>query len=640
MKMHLILPTYQKCGQPLGQSLHLATLTTLTALMAVNSAPIYAENNLPEEMVVTATRSPQALNKSLRDVTVITENDIKTSGVADLAQLLAQQAGVEVASQGGAAKVTDLYLRGTNGKHTVILIDGVRVLSATTGAAALHHIPLEQIARIEILRGPASTLYGADALGGVIQLFTKTHAANSGWAASLGAGSYGLVKGSLSKSFQGSALVNQRPQLQGNLAVSAEANSGFSAKNAQSDTAWSAHNPDKDPYSNAAVTGKLAYQLSTNDALQAQFFYSNSSSDYDQSATGRDVEKSTLASGNVQLLNQFTPDWLSKLTLSLSQDLGRNELGDTTFSENDNYTTKVQTLNWQHDVNLSPTAGKISWGLEAQHQQVDSTIAYAETQRNTQAVFGIYGLSAGLHSVETALRYDNSDVFQGKTTGNLAYGYALNSDWRLRASAGTAYKVPTFNDLYWPRYGNPTLQPETAKSGELGVVWQSVGKSATLTYFNQIIDNLISYQGDTAYNQQAAIQGVTFSAKVSHEAWRLDFNATKQDAYDRELSRPLARRADFVSNFKLQYDLDAGDDLATLGAEWQYSGQRFDYVYGAGTQTLPAYHVFNVSANYPINRHWTLNARLNNLTNADTTQTYGYNTEGRNALLELRYQCL
>lgn len=633
MKTHLILQTHQKCGPALR-------LATLAALMALNSTPIYADNNPPEEMVVTATRSPQALNKSLRDVTVITENDIKTSGVTDLVQLLAQQAGVEVASQGGAAKVTDLYLRGTNGKHTVILVDGVRILSATTGAAALHHIPLEHIARIEILRGPASTLYGADALGGVIQLFTKNHSANSGWAASLGAGSYGLVKGSLSKSFQGNTLINQHPQLQGSLAISAEANSGFSAQNALSDTAWSAHNPDKDPYSNAAITGRLAYQLSANDALQAQFFYSNSSSDYDQSATGRDVEKSALTSGHVQLLNQITPDWLSKLTLSLSQDLGRNELGDPLFGDNDDYTTTVQTAHWQHDVQLSPTAGKLSWGLEAQHQQVDSSIAYAETERRTQAVFGLYGLTTGLHSVETALRYDNSDVFQGKTTGNLAYGYTLNPNWRFRASAGTAYKVPTFNDLYWPRYGNPNLQPETAKSGELGVIWQSVGKSATLTYFNQVIDNLISYQGDYAYNQQAAIQGLTFAAKMSHEAWRLDFNATKQDAYDRELSRPLARRADFVSNFKLQYDLDAGEELATVSAEWQYSGQRFDYVYGAGTQTLPAYHVFNVSLNYPINPRWTLNARLNNLTNADTTQTYGYNTEGRNAFLTLRYQGL
>ncbi|MBY0346228.1 MAG: TonB-dependent receptor, partial [Neisseriaceae bacterium] len=595
MKIQLISRAQSKRGQPLR--------LTVLILMAFNTTPIYAENQaIPEEMVITATRSPQALNKSLRDVTVITENDIKTSGVADLPQLLAQQAGVEIASQGGAAKVTDLYLRGTNGKHTIILIDGVRILSATTGAAALHHIPLEHIARIEILRGPASTLYGADALGGVIQLFTKNYAANSGWAWTLGAGSYGLMKGSLSKNFQGNTTLNAPPKLHGSFAVSAESNSGFSAQNALSDTAWSAHNPDKDPYSNTALTGRLAYQLSAKDALQAQFFYSNSSSDYDQSPTGRDVEKSALNSGNVQLLNQFTPDWLSTLTLSLSKDLGRNELGDTTFSENDKYTTKAQTLNWQHDVQLSPTAGKISWGLEAQNQQVDSSIAYAETDRRTQAVFGLYGLNAGSHSVETALRYDNSDVFKGKMTGNLAYGYTLNPNWRLRASAGTAYKVPTFNDLYWPRYGNPNLQPETAKSGELGMIWQSVGKSAALTYFNQLIDNLISYQGDSAYNQQATIQGVTFTTKVSYEAWRLDFNATKQDAYDRELSRPLARRADFVSNLKLQYDLDAGDDLATLGAEWQYSGQRFDYVYGAGTQTLPAYHVFNVSANYPINR--------------------------------------
>lgn len=164
------------------------------ALASIFSLPsLYAAELQVADTVVTASRTEQQLNDVIGDVSVISEEQILKAGQTSLVELLAMQAGIEVSHNGGVGKSSNVYIRGANPVHTVVLLDGMRINSATSGTTSLENIPLNQIERVEILRGPASSLYGADAIGGVIQIFTKSANGKPKINATVGLGTYGTA---------------------------------------------------------------------------------------------------------------------------------------------------------------------------------------------------------------------------------------------------------------------------------------------------------------------------------------------------------------------------------------------------------------------------------------------------------------
>ena len=600
----------------------------ITCLIAAGGCQAGWADDLPEfqgeEVVVTATRQQQPISKTLSDVSVITNEQLQRAAGDDLPTVLSRQAGIEIARNGGAGKVTDLFIRGTNSRHAVILIDGMRIVSATNGGTALSQIPVEQIDRIEIVRGPASSLYGADAIGGVIQIFTKKGSGPLAFNGSIGGGDHGTFRAAFG--------LNGKAESTGtaySLTVSREQTDGFSATN--SDSLYS-YNPDNDGYRNDAYNATITQDLAAGHTLGVTLYQSFGRNDYDQSPLGQDREKSRMTGQSVTLKDAFTDVWTSTLRYARTQDLTRNyNNGDM-----DDLVSKFQTTQnewtWQNDFDTKGY-GSFMLGVDYTDQHVDASTNYDQDSRTTKAVFAGYQGEFGRHLLQGSLRYDDDSQFGGETTGQAAYGFKFTDSWTGRVAYGTAYKAPTFNDLYYPRYGNPNLQPETSENIEAGLKWAAPGSKAELVVFHNVIDNLIIYQDTGSYSRDARIEGVTLSGQTTWKGIELAGNATYQDTLDRNTNRQLARRARAFGDLSASYDWGK----VITGVEWQLSGKRYDYPYGVPTQTLGGYGLVNLFADYEFVRDWHVTARVDNIGNKQYTTAYGYNTSGNSWFVSLRY---
>ncbi|MGL6071802.1 TonB-dependent receptor, partial [Craterilacuibacter sp.] len=280
---------------------------SIVALVSLALSPALFAAQTPvqaEEVVVTATRTATPVSKVLSDVTVITREEIEQSGVDSLPQILSRVPGVEVSQSGGKGKQTDIFLRGTNSRHALILVDGVRIVSATNGASSLQFIPVEQIDRIEVLMGPASSLYGADAVGGVIQVFTRQGKGAPSFYANFGAGSHDFFRlgiGAGGKVDNTAFSVN----------ISREQTNGFSAQNNKG----SNFDADNDGYKNNAYTANLTQTISAGHDISLRSFQTFAKNEYDP-----DQEKVRLTGQSIESKNAFTDEWTSTLRFSRSQD--------------------------------------------------------------------------------------------------------------------------------------------------------------------------------------------------------------------------------------------------------------------------------------------------------------------------------
>lgn len=599
----------------------------ITCLVAATGSYTVCADDLPEyqgeEVVVTATRQQQPVSKTLSDVSVITREQLDRAVGSDLPSILSRQAGIEIARNGGAGKVTDIFIRGTNSRHAVILIDGMRIVSATNGGTALSQIPVEQIDRIEILRGPASSLYGADAVGGVIQIFTKKGSGPLSFYGNIGGGDRGSFRAAFGLSGKAESTGTAY-----SLTVSREQTDGFSATN--SDSLYS-YNPDNDGYRNSAYNASITQDLMPGHTLGVTLYQSFARNDYDQSPVGQDRERSRMTGQSVTLKNAFTSVWTSTLNYARTQDLTRNYNNGDMSDMTSKYQTTQNQWTWQND--FATGYGNFMLGAVYTDQHVDASTDYEKDSRTTKAAFAGYQGEFGRNLLQGSVRYDDDSQFGGKTTGLAAYGFKFTDNWTARVAYGTAYKAPTFNDLYYPRYGNPDLQPETSENIEAGLKWAAPGSKAELVFFHNVIDNLIIYQDTGSYSRDARIEGVTLSGQTTWRGIELAGNATYQDALDRNADRQLARRARVFGDLSASYDWGK----VVTGVEWQLSGKSYDYPYGLDTQTLGGYGLVNLFADYEFVRDWHLTARVDNVGNKRYTTAYGYNTAGNSWFLSLRY---
>ncbi|RQO72776.1 TonB-dependent receptor [Aquitalea sp. FJL05] len=591
-------------------------------------------DNLPqfqgEEVVVTASRQPQSITKTLSDISVITRDDIEQSAVTSLPQLLARQPGVEVVSSGGAGSQASIYLRGSNANQTVVLLDGVRIVSATTGTTALENIPLDNIERIEILRGSSSSLYGADAIGGVIQIFTRQGSGAPRFNAALGVGDHGL--------FQSAAgVAGKLDNTAFSLQFSQQQTNGISATNAQS----SSYNPDRDPYRNLSYSANLTQTLAAGQELSLRLFQTNGKMDYDgYNSHGEDLQRSRQSGASLESKNSLTDNWTSTLRFSHSVDRQEHWTNGDMAQHADLYQTAQNEWLWQNDIHT----GLGNWlaGFDYTQQHVDSSTAFDVSERSNKAVFIGYSGEFGKHLLQASARHDQDEQFGGKTTGQLGYGYRLNEALTARASYGTAFKAPTFNDLYYPLdsygyAGNPHLQPETSRNAELALQYKANGSSASLTLFHNSIDNMIAITSDysTMTNiSHATIRGATLAAAKAVGNWDWSGSATYQDPLDHSGHQQLQRRARAYGQLAAAYDWGR----VTTGLEWQVSAKRRDTTDSGSNVWLGGYTLTNLYANYRFAREWTANLKLSNVFDRHYTTLYGYNTAGLGGYIGVSYQ--
>lgn len=599
--------------------------------------------NVPEfagdPVVVTATRQPQEISKTLSDVSVITREEIEESGVQTLPQLLARQPGVQFSSNGGPGNLTSLYLRGTSANHTVVLIDGVRIVSATQGVTALQNIPVEQIERIEVLRGPASSLYGADAIGGVVQIFTRKGEGIPRVNINLGVGDRGTFKA-------GAGVRGKSGNTAYSLQVSHAQSDGFSSQNANADTAFYVHNPDRDGYQNDSYTASLTQTLAKGHDLTLRLYQTFAKADHDESPAGQGQDRTDtkLTGQSLESRNVFSDIWTSTLRFAHSQDK------QETFTKG-NYdrraslfqTTQNEWL-WQND--LKTQLGQFAVGVNHTKQAVAADQVLTKNERTQKAVFVTYQGEFGSHLLQASVRRDHDSQFGGKNTGQLGYGYHLTENWLLRGSYGTAYKAPTFNDLYYPYVsygsfgsysGNPNLKPETAQNKELALEYRKGSMHFTATAFHNRISNLISYVADDVGNgtmmnvSKATIRGISLDGRAQWLGLSLSANATFLDGRDDMTGRWLARRARQQANATVSKDWER----FTVGGEWSAVGQRYDDP--ANQKPLHGYAVANIYADYRFAKAWTATARVDNVFNREYQRTNGFNTGGTGAFIGVRY---
>jgi vitamin B12 transporter len=576
------------------------------------------------ETVVTAGRVEQRLADSLRSVVVVTARDIESSGQLSLAQVLQQFGGVETAASGGIGSATSIFLRGSNSSHALVLVDGVRIGSATLGTTALENIPLGQIERIEIVSGPASGLYGSDAIGGVIQIFTKSARRSPG--ASVVAGLGTEATGSLRGSLAGAAGDTSYALAAGHYETDGH--------NATRETiSFGRFNPDDDGYRNTNASAKIAHRFGERHEVGASLLYSDGSTKFDNGPDTDDRTEQTLTTGSLHSRNRLTDRWESLVRLAR----GRDDSEAVGAFPGQFRTDQDQAL-WQNTVRLEGQS--IVAGLEYLAQEVVSSTPYDVTKRTVRSAFAGYTGEFGAHALEANLRRDDNSQFGSPTTGSVAYGLQVAKGARLRAVYGEGFHAPSFNDLYFPGFGNPDLKPERSKSTEVGLQLEGDAQRFAATAFDNRIEELIVFFFDPATQffgpanvAKARIRGVDLAWEGRIADLRLRAKATFQDPESADTGKQLPRRARQFGSFLASQRLGAW----TLGAEVVASSHRFETADEAPASRMAGYALANLTASWAFARHWQADLRWNNVTDKDYEQVQGYRTPGSNVFLSVRW---
>lgn len=594
---------------------------SLTALALASVLPCLAQAANQQiaaldTVVVTGARQAQRPEELLATVDVIDREELERAGPGSVLDLLARQAGIQITSNGGPGKSGSVYIRGSNANHTLVLIDGVRIGSLSLGTAPLQSLPISQIERIEILRGPASALYGADAVGGVIQIFTKRGEGEPLVELFGGLGNFGTSQA-------GFGVSGSNGPWSYALRASTYDTNGVSAKRATK-----LPDSDRDGYRNNTMGGNLGYQVAPGHEVVARVLHVEGRNWYDNGKANAH-EDATTDLVSLESRNQISSTWQSTVRVSQSRD-NNNTYAISSFS----YINSRQTqFSWQND--LSTAVGKFLLGYEYADQKLESSTSYAGTGRNISSLIAGWTASLDKHRFQANLREDNNSQYGDKLTYLLGYGYQITPALRASATLGTSFVSPTFNQLYYPGSGNENLKPEEGRNRELALRYEDKGTRASVTYFNNKIDNLITWMTVSPYKVQqtghARIEGWELAGSTLLAGYELSASVDLLNPKDEDTGMQLLRRAEQSGRLAVTRTFGA----FTVGTELIGVGKRFDDT--ANKTSMGGYGLVNLFGQYQIDRNWRLEARANNLLDKDYTLANGYNTLGANVFVGIRY---
>lgn len=622
---------------PAFRTLSLAIALGLPAVAAAQSSDSTTEL---DEVIVTGTRTEVSVQDSLVPAQVIGRAEIERSQARSLAELLRGRAGIGFSNQGGLGKITTLNLRGTESDHVLVLIDGVRIGSATAGLPALQDLPIEQIDRVEIVRGPRSSLYGSEAIGGVIQIFTRRGGKGLSRHFRVGGGSNNLRETSGGFSYGG-----ERGWLGADAAY--QKTDGI---NACRGTAGDPANPfgagcftdepDRDGYRNVSLNMRGGLRFGNAWTLEGNFLNADGKNEFDGSFTNRSETLQQVIGGKVR----YAPSD----TLNVVLSVGRNK------DQSDDYLdemfmgffqTRRDLASLQTDFGLAE-GQLLTAGLDWQDDVVKSDTEFAGTSRDNKAGFVEYQGTFGRHQLQASLRQDDNEQFGDHATGSLGYGLSLGKGLKLTASYATGFKAPTFNDLYYPFFSNPDLKPESSKSLNLGVAQYADNWNWTFNVFENRVDDLVSYDSSiflpnnidkarirgAEFTFDTQIAGFDISTQLSHVDPRNHTRTTPTGDANANYDNLLARRA--RNSGRIDVDRRLGD--FRIGTTIAGASHRYDDA--ANRVRLAGYGTLDLRVEYAINDAWTLQARANNVFDREYETVAWYNQPGREYGLSVRYQ--
>jgi vitamin B12 transporter len=591
------------------------------------ASPVAADTALLDHVLVTATRRAISAEQALPPVVVIGRAEIERSNAIDVAELLRYHAGIEIARNGGPGQVTSAFIRGANSNHTLVLIDGVKVNPGTAGGAALQNITPELVERVEIVKGPRSSLYGSEAIGGVINIITRRGEAARELGAHVQAGRYGL-RGA------GARVAARGEHIAGGLSATTLRTDGFPTYR-DSDEARGFENDAVNAWVRAdagALRLEASHWQAEGNTEYADFFRAPQDQDFENRLT------------RLQAAWQGR-DWRSQLTLARVID--HIDQGELAVDPEDFVRTERDLVDWQNDLDfirgLELTAG-LSLVRESTSGQsfgapLEETAGAGKADRDEDAVYLQAGFALGRHRFVAAGRHTDHDTFGGVNTWNLEWGAPLGDDWSATAGIGRGFRAPGTSDLY-AFGGNPDLQPEISRSVDFGLKYRPhPDHELGLALFHTEIDDLIEYfdpdgflgelPGRNENIGDARIRGVELGWRAQRGAWMMDTQLVLQQPEDRSTGEQLLRRAEQIATAQLTRSLGEHE----LGLQMLASGERRDF----GDVRLAGYVLLNFTAKVQLAERWALRARLENVLDQDYELVDGYNTPGRGIYASLAY---
>lgn len=571
-----------------------------------------------EVITVTATRSSLNINDALTSQVVITRADIELINPISVLDLLSTVPSIDIASNGGKGQTASVFMRGTSSDHTLVLIDGIRVSSATSGGTNLNNLTPELIERIEIVQGPRAALWGSDAIGGVIQIFTRELADGEMFAgASIGSDNYRKYKAGIGIS---------HGEGQTSVTINHEESDGFDVKN---DT-----ETDDDGYSLTSVAVKGQQHVTESLELDWLFTADRGDTEYDGSySNASDIKNHAWlvranyatnignALNNTVVLVGQNRDYSDSLKDGLSKGL---------------YETRRNQFSLVNNTQLSADV-QLNVGVDHYQDDISRTgNEYTQEERDTTGVFAHTLITNNDFSYEATLRYDDVENVDSETTYNLGVGYDINNNSRVVLNYGTGFKAPTFNDLYYPYGGNPDLTSELSESAELFFETTFAEVTTSLNFYHSDVDDLIVWTDGQSENfEHVIINGAEFTASYFGLGGQHDFNISYTDAEDQASNEQLIRRAKEKANYTFTTSV-ADADIYT---ELQYTGKRTDKAgWPSAIVDLDAFVQMNLGVNYAITPEFKLNARVTNLFDKEYETIKDYNTQGQAFYLGVTYQ--
>ena len=583
-----------------------------TSLATALSMPAIAEEQAP--IIVTATRTAQTTDNTLASVTVITRQDIERMQANSLVDVLQQTMSIDFVENGSYGKKSQIYMRGTNKDHVLVLIDGAKAGSMTTGEVRYSAIPLSQIERIEIVRGSRSSLYGSDAIGGVIQIFTRKGDGTSKTNFKIGAGSENTSSLNIGHR-GGDSETNYSIQLE---------HFNTDGINVRQDK-----NTDDDGFSNDSISANVQHKLSDKALLDVKVMHADGKTYYDGSPYTSDFFDDFIQQSiNASLNYTASKNWITKLTASQFKD--EREIFENNVAGNF-YNTKRQNLLWQNDFTLDESQ-LLTVGLNQQKDELSTNVVYGALTRTNDSVFVQYQWFGDSQNMTVGGRSDRYTEYGQQNSGNIAWGVELNKELRLHAAYATAFKAPTFNQQYNATSGNLNIKPETSTSAEVGITGSLTNGEWQVNAFQNDITNLIAYVSPRYENvDKARIKGLEASVKTMIGKWLTQANVSLLSPKDANTDKLLRRRAEQ----HLSISADRTWDNWGIGGTIVAKSERYDSV--DEKNRLPGYTVLNIRSTYKINKKWAVNAKIDNLLEEEYQTLRNYSLAGRTFFISVSY---
>jgi len=600
---------------------------TLAALSCLAPLAVPAQTtSIPrlESVIVTPGRQIQPADAALGDVTVIGRDELARAGQDSLAQILARHPAIGMYDSGGPQTSTGVFLRGANANQTLVLLDGLRINGSTAGAVNWNALDPALIERVEIVRGAASSLYGSDAIGGVINIITRKSSAERPLSAfgAIGMGSHGTFKSSAGAS-------GARDGWDYALSASMADSDGFSATNPLAQ--FGAYHPDKDGYTQHTLSGALGYTWKPGHHVGLTAYNGYINGDYDNGEFAHPSYAITRQQAySLTSTDAVTDDWESVLRLGFTKELGDDRGG---FSST--YGSLQRSYSWQNNLKLGRDH-RLSLVLERLEERALGSTVYTDERRDTNAAGLIYRGDMGAHHLQASVRNDNISGYGNQATGGLTYEYDIDARWRVSLAGNTGFKAPTFNDLYAPvSWGaNPDLRPEKSRNVEAGLRYASEQTELGVTVYQNKIRNLIISDSNYVLQnlQSATIRGVTLTGARQWGDTTLRASADFMNPRNDSSGNQLNRRARQVYRFGAEHRIRQW----TLGAEYLFTGKRYDDT--ANTIRLGGYGLLNLAAGYDFSHGVSARLQWNNVLDKDYANAYGYNMPGSNVFLNLAWR--